>query len=281
MTSEGFLGLAAATASFFDLDISRQARDAALAWRAEDVEFMNAQREWQEAARRFREKEMDFRREEILQRILINRRREIDEKNEQLKNIASISSLIAGFSVIVLINISIDLVDSPEWIISIFAATSAFTTCFMTYAFVMCTLILVGTLKKFEQHNSKLEEIKGIEDILGAQPDRKKIYENPDVIHFLETRFLVYWSAKCEEDWNRAYNAFTLGVPAFLLNMIFAGYLKFYPDASPAIVITVVCALTIVLLFISAHMKWGIFLQRASSNGDTELNGGGDPMIST
>src|SRR5262249_10352147 len=98
--TEGLLSLAAATASLVDVDLNRKTRVDALEWREQDLAFMEEQRRWHEIAIQHRREDINYRRQEIEQRNLVNRRREIDEKNEQLKNIANIAALIAGFSLV-------------------------------------------------------------------------------------------------------------------------------------------------------------------------------------
>lgn len=274
MSTEGILNLAAATASLVDVDLSRKTRGDALEWRHEDVEFMEEQRQWHELSLKHREEDMKWRRQETQQRDLMNRRREIDEKNEQLKNIASVAALIAGFSVVVLVEMNFS-ETTPEWLLTLYAATSATTVCLMTYAFVTCTLILVGTLKKFEVNQNFVEEeslfmtLNLLSQSRNGQPlddsEEATLQHQRSALH--KTRFIVFWESTCEGDWNRAYTSFSLGVPSFLLNMIVVGWVKFLPTIWPGIVVTVVCGSTIIFLFWTSHMKWGTFLTETPQNG--------------
>ena len=270
MATEGLLNFAAATASLVDVDLNRKARGDALEWREQDLMFMEEQRAWHALQVKCRREDMNFRQQEIEQRNLINRRREIDEKNEQLKNISNIAALIGGFSLVVLIELNYQQ-NVPEWLVALYAATSAITVCLMTYALVTCTLILVGTLKKFEVFTSVDEEEsfffvrRNMND--GATPSLppnggvggEGIYD-VERQQYQKTRFMLFWESTCEGDWSRAYQAFSLGVPTFLVNMAIASWIKFQPLISPALSVTVICSITILILFWNAHMKWGKYL---------------------
>ena len=266
------MNLAAATASLVDVDLSRKSRGDALQWREEDVEFMDEQRAWHELSLQHRKEDMYFRHQEIEQRNLINRRREIDEKIEQLKNIANISALIAGFSMILLVEMQFDESKSPEWLLSLYALATSLSACLMTFAYVTCTLILVGTLKKFEVFASYEEEASFLylsrRSETGAFPNMPPGGGGEARETFQKTRFMLFWETTCEGDWNRAYLAFSLGVPCFLASMSLASWIKFLPLTIPAILISVICGITVLILFWNTHMKWGKFLT-ASRTKDT------------
>jgi hypothetical protein len=262
--TESLLSLAAATASFVDVDLNRKTRVDAIQWREQDLAFMDEQRMWHQISLQQRREDMNFRRQEVEQRNLVNRRRDIDEKNEQLKNIANIAALIAGFSVVVLIEMNLT-VDVPDWLLSIYAGFSALTCCLMTYAYVTCTLILVATLKKFEvssgyneedrYFNTRRSHLKNDGTLLPS--DDQEEFERQE---FQRTRFMLFWENSAEGDWNRAYRAFSLGVPCFLISICFAAGIKFYPVIIPCIVVSILSGCTIFLLFWDLHMKWGVFL---------------------
>ena len=71
-----------------------------------------------------------------------------------LYSISSVAALIAGFDVVVLVELNYQ-ADVPEWLLALLCATNALTVCLMTLAFVTCTLMLVGTLKAFDIHNMR------------------------------------------------------------------------------------------------------------------------------
>ena len=111
--------------------------------------------------------------EDIAQRNLVNARREMDEKIEQLKGIANLSALIGGFSVVELVETNVPS-EINQWLVAAFGtATSIIVGC-MTLSMIMTTFMLVGVLKKYDAHTNR-------------QPFRE------------------FWVLRCEEDWNRAF----------------------------------------------------------------------------
>eukprot|EP00516_Mucochytrium_quahogii_P004873 CAMPEP_0203749906 /NCGR_PEP_ID=MMETSP0098-20131031/4273_1 /ASSEMBLY_ACC=CAM_ASM_000208 /TAXON_ID=96639 /ORGANISM=" , Strain NY0313808BC1" /LENGTH=121 /DNA_ID=CAMNT_0050639025 /DNA_START=1203 /DNA_END=1565 /DNA_ORIENTATION=- len=99
-------------------------------------------------ATKWREEEIKYRKLEIL-------RRQIDEKVEQLRSIANLAALIAGFVIVVLIELNVpDAV--PEAVVALFCLSTAITVCIMSLSFVTCTLMLVGVLKAFDLERAKM-----------------------------------------------------------------------------------------------------------------------------
>ena len=174
---------------------------------------MSLARQWREA--------------DMIQRKINNLRREMDEKTTQLKAISSLAALVAGFDIVVLVELSIP-DDIPEVLLVLMGSTTALTVCLMTLAFVTSTLMMVGILKAFDVHNVK-------------QPFRE------------------FWIMRCEEDWMRAFGFFTIGVPCFLLNLALCGWVKFYDYKYAAGAITVICGIAIIVWYLT-HRKWGSFL---------------------
>lgn len=169
---------------------------------------------------KWREEEVKYRKLEIL-------RRQIDEKVEQLRSIANLAALIAGFEVVVLIELDVPS-NAPQWLVALFAMTTATTVCIMSLSFVTCTLMLVGVLKAFDLERANMP-------------------------------FRQFWVLKCEEDWMRAFWFFTAGVPSFMINLGLAAWVKFFNNPWAASLVTVVCVLA-VLAWAQIHLKWGSYL---------------------
>jgi len=176
-------------------------------------------------ATKWREEEMKYRKLEIL-------RRQIDEKVEQLRSIANLAALIAGFDVVVLIELQIP-PNVPEVLVALFAVTTAITVCIMSLSFVTCTLMLVGVLKAFDLEHAKMP-------------------------------FRQFWVLKCEEDWMRAFKFFTIGIPFFLINLALAGWVKFFHYKWSAGLISFVCSIAL-MFWLSIHMKWGEYLAKQAT----------------
>jgi len=168
-----------------------------------------------------------WREADMVQRKINNLRREMDEKVAQLKAISSLAALVAGFDIVVLVELSVP-DHIPEVLLVFMAATTALTVCLMTLAFVTSTLMMVGILKAFDVHNVK-------------QPFRE------------------FWIMRCEEDWMRGFGYFTFGVPCFLCNLSLCGWVKFYDYKYAAGAITIICGWAIIVWYFT-HRKWGSYL---------------------
>ncbi len=205
-------------------------------------------------ATKWREEEVKYRKLEIL-------RRQIDEKVEQLRSIAHLAALIAGFDVVVLIEIEVA-PGVPTIMVALFGATSAITVCLMCLCFMICTLMLVGVLKAFDLERAKM-------------PFRQFWVVKVSIL-LLESfnRFLITLfsdkfdtAKKCEEDWMRAFWFFTAGVPLFMINLALAGWVKYFNFIATAVSITVVCVIGIGM-WIQVHLKWGKYLSEELTYAD-------------
>lgn len=202
------LNIAASTASLLDVELSRKTRDREIQWRTEDVEFRREERLFRDEQRSWRREEIKWRIEDLRQRALDNRRREIDEKNEQLRSIANIAALIGGFDMVVLVELNIP-PSTPEVLLAFWVLSCSLTICFMTYSFVTTTLMLVGTIKKFEINNAGNNSNDGNfaqEDVVGHK-----------------TRFILFWENSCQADWERSVMAFSFGMASFMWNLVLVG----------------------------------------------------------
>ncbi len=184
-------------------------------------------------ASRWREEEVKYRKLEIL-------RRQIDEKVEQLRSIANLAALIAGFDIVVLIELSIP-DNAPQVLVAFFAGLTLITVISMCISFITCTLMLVGVLKAFDLQRAKM-------------PFRK------------------FWLLKCEDDWMRAFWFFSVGVPLFMANICIACWVKFFNHTPAAIAATVICVIGI-LGWYHVHHKWGHYLAQVDHQ-----DGAGEPF---
>jgi hypothetical protein len=158
--------------------------------------------------------------------------------------------------------------ETPSWLISIYTTVSAIVICMMSFCFITCTLILVGTLKKFEIHREEDDmesfnqryNLGGEEEVLRRHRQSRK------------DRFLTFWKSTCEQDFQRAFLAFSIGVPMFLLNTILATWVKFNFNGLiwPGILVSIVCGITILIMFLSLQLKWGSYLSLAHESSREE-----------
>lgn len=174
-----------------------------------------------------------WREEDIKQRNMENVRRDIDEKVEQLRSISSLAALIAGFDIIVLIELDIPQ-GTPEYLLALLGCSTALTVCLMSLAFVTCTLMLVGILKAFEMNHNR------------------------------QQKFRDFWILRCEDDWRRSFKYFTIGVPCFMSNLAIAAWVKFLRYKIVASLITLICLVGIAIWYFT-HRKWGSYLAEKST----------------
>jgi hypothetical protein len=181
----------------------------------------------------YHQEDMKYRKLEVLHR-------QIDEKLEQLRSIANLAALIAGFSLISLIEIqtagpgNYQPVENPlgpnvpDGLIVAFTLCGGLVISLMAYSFVTCTLMLVGVLKAFDLQRASMP-------------------------------FPQFWITRCEEDWMRAFQSFTLGMPLFMVNLALAGWIKYWGNVWACSLLSLLCLLSIASLM-HIHMKWGSYL---------------------
>lgn len=121
---------------------------------------------------RCREEDMRQRAMDNIRREIDDSRRQVDEKSQSLKAISHLSALIAGFAMVVMIEIQL-----PKGLhvvqITLFGATSAGVVGLMLVAMLNCTMMLLAILKY---------------DCVRRQPS-----------------FESFWATRCEDDWRSAY----------------------------------------------------------------------------
>lgn len=158
-----------------------------------------------------RDQDMAHRKIENRRRAIDDARRILDNKVQQLKAISHLSALVAGFSMVVLVEATVD-PSLSEVLQAAFGASAAVVIGLMLMAMINCTLILVLLLKhdctKFEGDSTPAELL------------------------------VDFWQKRCEDDWHMSFNAFTNGVPAFLVNLTLLGWVKFHEAHVAAILIT-------------------------------------------
>ena len=110
-------------------------------------------------------------------------RRAIDEKASQLKAISHLSALIAGFAMVVIVEVQID-PGLNTVLLCIFGFTTAVVVGSMLLAMLNTTLMLVAILR-YDAVNR-------------------------------EVPFGDFWRLRCEEDFRFSLRCFNIGVPAFM-----------------------------------------------------------------
>ena len=97
--------------------------------------------------------------------------RSVDLKVQQLKAISNLSALIAGFSMVVLVEAQIP-AQTPEVLVGAFGIVTAVVVSMMLFSMVSSTYLLAGILNKSNGYVKRSD-------------------------------FTDFWDLRCEEDWNR------------------------------------------------------------------------------
>lgn len=194
--------------------------------------------------------EVKCRQEDMRQRAIENERRCIDdarrfvdEKGEQLKAVSHLSALIAGFAMIVMVEVQLP--DKINFILLVtYGATSASVVGLMLLAMLNCTMMLIAVMK-YDCINRPIP-------------------------------FVEFWQTRCESDWRFAFRCFSAGVPLFMAVLAQIGWVVFakYEDKDyrhnlnyrdlPASVVTAVAVLCLILWYLHTNAKWGGFVQHSS-----------------
>eukprot|EP01029_Cantina_marsupialis_P015682 TRINITY_DN344406_c0_g1_i1.p1 TRINITY_DN344406_c0_g1~~TRINITY_DN344406_c0_g1_i1.p1 ORF type:complete len:294 (-),score=58.83 TRINITY_DN344406_c0_g1_i1:314-1195(-) len=185
-------------------------------------------------AEAFATKEFGFhrrcRKEDNARRWHDNVRRQIDEKSEQLKGISSLAALIAGFSMVTLVEFNIP-EGTSEFLVAPFYIISSLCICVLLASVLLCTNLLVGVIS-FNPGNEQRQQ------------------------------FHNFWNNYCKMHWERAFKAFEFGIPLFLMNLVMMAWIQLqdYTIISPLLITLIV---TIAIMFwLVQHRLWSSYLSR-------------------
>ena len=188
---------------------------------------MNAVVNWTEWDVKCRNEDMQQRALENERRRIEDARREMDEKAQQLKTIANQSALIAGFCMVIIVEVQIP-EDIHSALLISFSCTTALVVSLMLISMLNATFLLVAIL-------------------------RYDTVQRP-------IPFQQFWHNRCENDWKRAMRAFVFGVPLFCLVLAQIGWVKYYNSYNAWIwasaSMTVIALVTIVMYSIHTDRKW-------------------------
>ena len=207
-----------------------------------DVTEFKLQKQWREEDIAHRNKVNEVRRREV-----DNVRRAVDEKAQQLKSISHLSALIAGFSMVCMVEVQIA-PQTTKLLIYLFASASTLVVTLMLIGMVNCTLALVG-LYNFEQISDQCD----VDD------------------------FRSFWLLHVQSDWQRCVWLFVHGVSCFFVNLVLLSWVIFEPcysctnqsdpEASlphftvAAIISTFLGLLGLFYWYTQVHWKWSKFMQ--------------------
>ena len=175
-----------------------------------------------------RQEDMQQRALENERRAIDDSRRAVDEKAQQLKSLSHQSALIAGFSMILIVEIQIPENLHPALLVS-FGCTTAAVVSLMLTSMLNATFMLVAILRY-------------------------------DCVR-REIPFEKFWKSRCESDWKFALKAFVFGVPLFCLVLAQIGWVKLWKLDERGWIyastcITLIALSTIVVYVFHTDRKW-------------------------
>ena len=180
----------------------------------------NRQQEW-------RKEDIAWRENEALVIGVEQKERMVDLKCRALKSIANLSALVAGFTIVMFIELSVDPI-VPHWLVTLYAFTTALEVAIMAMVMVQATLLLTCITLISMQHNDK----KG---------------------------FFQFWKNQCERQWKFTLFLFACGSFLFLLTLSFSACVKFYSIPQAYIVVIGICAAS-AILWVYNWFVWGVYL---------------------
>ena len=180
----------------------------------------NRQKQW-------RKEDIAWRENEALVIGVEQKERMVDLKCRALKSIANLSALVAGFTIVMFIELSVE-ENVPHWLVTLYAFTTALEVAIMAMVMVQATLLLTCITLISMQHNDK----KG---------------------------FFQFWKNQCEGQWKFTLFLFACGSFLFLLTVSFSACVKFYSIPNAYIVVIAICAAS-AILWIYNWSVWGVYL---------------------
>ena len=197
---------------------------------------LNIAHNYREEERTWYEKDKEHRRWEVWKRKIDDIRRQIDGKSQQLKALANVSALVAGFAMVVLVQIVISAKLNVGLLVC-FATTSSVVVCTMLYVTLSSTLMLVAVL-----------------DFTESDQAGRCNYDFEE--------FQMFWKDKVHGDFVVARHVFMLGAPMFLATLAETGFVVYNPHISVLAVGSVQATIAAIgLFFWFKHIapKWGTY----------------------
>lgn len=158
-----------------------------------------------------------------------------------MKNLSHLSALIAGFSMVALVEISFDgKGDLHRDIIYVaFSTMTALVVCLMLLAMLTSTYTL-GAILRYDTVQRELP-------------------------------FQPFWKNRCESDWRSSFKMFRWGIKFFIIDLLLIGWVRCWEMESFALQLCMGIFLSIIALFtlfkfvVSVDHKWADFLMEATT----------------
>ena len=112
-------------------------------------------------------------------------------KCSQLRTVSELSALVAGFTMVVLVEAAIP-ATTPQGLVVAFGTVTALVVTMMLSSMVGCSILMAGLLSR-----------------QSAFADRKA--------------FIHFWVNRCDDKWKRSFRTFMFGIPLFLIDLCLLG----------------------------------------------------------
>ncbi|KAK9829265.1 hypothetical protein WJX72_004859 [[Myrmecia] bisecta] len=203
----------------------------------------------------------------LWQRVVDQTRRDVDEHAEQLKNLANLAALTAGFAMSSFLQFSFDNNASQPGVLIAFGVTASLVAALDFIAMCLCNLMLACILKVAEDNVNEEQEA---HFVLQCREFALR-YKPGDRPPAPRRTFRKYWDARCRAEWQWAFFFFWLSIPLFLINMGVSAWVKFSRRNTPALLMTVILGLALAYLA-ATHTRWVRHINSERSQKDVVID---------
>ena len=201
-------------------------------WRKEDLKWRKREQKW-------REQDIQWREAEKMVIALDQKERVVDLKCKAMKSIANLSALVAGFTIVMFVELQVS-DEVPPSLVAVYALMSALEVCLMATCMVQSTLMLSAVT------------------IMTVKNNRKK-------------EFLDMWNQKFEKRWKFTFQLFTCAQINFFLTLFFSAWVKFY-NVPPAIYAVLVICIIAVVFWLRDYLYYGNVLKGGLQHFELEVD---------
>ncbi|ETV97591.1 hypothetical protein H310_09487 [Aphanomyces invadans] len=213
-------------------------------WRKEDLAHRRQERQWRidDLQRELEWRLQDIRTERVHKKIA-NEQRQAETRNEHLSAISEISAELSGFALVSIININLPR-DIDLTLLWVYGVASALTICCMVLSLLACTFLMLA-VTRYCAHELETD-VKQLED---AHIDNSHPFNR-------------WWLAKCEVDWQLAYDLFRAGVTLFLVELAIVAWVQYNHYHITSISITMVAFVGFMIWHSRIWSKWRYLMHR-------------------
>ncbi|CAK9225010.1 unnamed protein product [Sphagnum troendelagicum] len=250
----------------------RQWREEDMVFREEECAFHNRERELRNLSLRWREEDMKQRRVNnsryVWARCAELNRRDVDEKAEHLRLLSWLTGLITSFTMTSPIEFNVDphVIAIPR--LAAYAVCTALVPALMTAATMMCVFLLSSILKMGKLFVSEEAEE---EFMLQCRTYSQTTYAVAQAPPAPRRTFERFWESRCEDEWNRAFQLFSMGIMWFLVLLCTMSFIKFQDEDFIAISFSIIMGISFIL-WQGLKYRWGRYLRKEAHSAPVVLS---------